>query len=70
MELKYTGELPAWMQELQDNYPIVPRASFSKCDKGMKALLEGPLKTRKDSESLLYLMDICKQSTMNAPAPA
>jgi len=56
MELKYTGELPAWVQRLQRQLPILPLASFSKCDRGMKVLLEGPLSTRTDAGALLQMM--------------
>lgn len=56
LELKYTGEIPSWMSDLQGKYPIWYRSTFSKLDRGMKALLEGPLKARGDSGFLLELM--------------
>jgi len=56
LELKYTGELPSWMSDLQSRHPIWYRKSLSKLDRGMKALLEGPLRHRGDSGSLLEMM--------------
>ena len=60
LELKYTGELPGWLADLRGKYPITYRTSFSKCDRGTKALLQGPLKTRPDAPVLLEMIDTLK----------
>jgi|GEM_PF-890044 len=60
MELKYTGELPTWVQDLQRHLPIQRLASFSKCDRGMKTLLQGPLSDRSDAGDLLQMMHTYK----------
>jgi hypothetical protein len=56
LELKYSGGLPPWVSGLQQKYPIRPRIFFSKLDGGMKALLEGPLRSRPHSKSLLDMI--------------
>jgi len=61
LEFKYTDEFPSWMSDLQAKYPIWYRSSFSKLDRGMKALLEGPLRHRPDSESLIEMMHAYKE---------
>lgn len=61
LELKYTGGFPSWMSDLQGRHPIWYRSSFSKLDRGMRALLEGPLKCRGDSKFLLEMMHAHKQ---------
>lgn len=61
LEFKYTDEFPSWMSELQGKFPIWYRSSFSKLDRGMKAVLEGPLRHRSDSESLIKMMHAYKE---------
>lgn len=61
LELKYSGDLPSWMSDLQQKYPIRCSDLFSKLVMGMKALLEGPLKSRAGSGSLLRLISACLQ---------
>lgn len=61
LELKYAGEFPSWMSDLQAKYPIWSKSYFSKFDRGMKALLEGPLRHREDSESLVSMMHAHKE---------
>lgn len=63
MELKYIGEYPRWIPALQKKYPIRTLNSFSKCDRGMRVLLKGPLNARTDAWALLELMQSCKQET-------
>jgi len=60
MELKYTGELPGWLEGLRRTYPITDRTSFSKCDRGTRALLQGPLRARPDAPALLAMLDTLK----------
>lgn len=61
LEFKYTDEFPSWMSDLQAKYPIWYRSSFSKLDRGMKDVLEGPLRHRSDSESLIKMMHAYKE---------
>jgi hypothetical protein len=61
LELKYTGYFPSWMSDIQGKYPIWSKNYFSKFDRGMKALLEGPLRHREDSESLVKMMHAHKE---------
>jgi len=56
LELKYSGELPSWMLDLRQKYPICYRSPYSKLVRGMKALLKGPLKCRQDSDLLLGMI--------------
>lgn len=60
LELKYIGEVPLWLAELQAAYPIAYRTSFSKCDRGTKALLQGPLRVRPDASLLLQMLESLK----------